>query len=115
MPKSVFESLNEARADAGEALFANPRNAAAGSLRQLNSKITASRRLDIFIFNLQEGSLYLDGREAKTHTESLDRLAELGFSDVEFGANIRESQSGVEIFGQIRYNKLHDRAFGQRT
>ena len=79
MPKQVFESLNEARADAGEALFANPRNAAAGSLRQLSSKITASRRLEIFIFNLQEGSLYTDGREPVSHTEALNRLEELGF------------------------------------
>ena len=79
MPKNVFESLNEARADAGEPLFANPRNAAAGSLRQLNSKITASRRLEIFIFNLQEGSLYTDGRAPTTHTEALNRLEELGF------------------------------------
>ncbi len=82
MPKRVFNELNEAREAAGQALFANPRNAAAGSLRQLDPKIAASRRLDILIFNLQEGSLYLDGREAKTHIETLDRLDELGFKTV---------------------------------
>ena len=82
MPKRVFNELNEAREAAGQPLFANPRNAAAGSLRQLDPKIAASRRLDILIFNLQEGSLYLDGREAKTHIEALDRLDELGFKTV---------------------------------
>ena len=82
MPKRVFSELNEVREAAGEALFANPRNAAAGSLRQLDPKIAASRRLDILIFNLQEGALYTDGREVKTHSESLDRLAQLGFKVV---------------------------------
>lgn len=80
MPRAVFEELNRKREEAGEALLANPRNAAAGSLRQLDSKIAAARKLDIFIFNLQEGSLYQDGRECKTHSESLKRLSELGFS-----------------------------------
>ncbi len=79
MPRSVFYELNKKREDEGSALFANPRNAAAGSLRQLDSKIAASRKLDIFIFNLQEGSLYKDGRECLTHSESLMRLSELGF------------------------------------
>ena len=79
MPRAVFESINQKREAEGKALMANPRNAAAGSLRQLDSKITAERKLDIFIFNFQEGSLYLDGREPKTHTETLDRLSELGF------------------------------------
>ncbi len=82
MPKRVFEELNVARESAGQPLFANPRNAAAGSLRQLDPKIAASRRLDILIFNLQDGSLYADGRECKTHTESLARLDELGFKTV---------------------------------
>ena len=82
MPKSVFSELNEVREAVGQPLFANPRNAAAGSLRQLDPKIAASRRLDILIFNLQEGSLYPDGREAKTHSESLNRLQELGFTTV---------------------------------
>ena len=82
MPKAVFEELNIAREASGQALFANPRNAAAGSLRQLDPKIAASRRLDILIFNLQEGSLYADGRECKTHSESLDRLDSLGFKTV---------------------------------
>ncbi len=82
MPKTVFAELNEVREAAGQPLFANPRNAAAGSLRQLDPKIAASRRLDILIFNLQEGSLYTDGREAITHSESLDRLDELGFITV---------------------------------
>jgi len=80
MPRGVFAELNEAREADGLSLFANPRNAAAGSLRQLDPKIAAARRLEIFVFNLQEGSLYTDGRECKTHSESLDRLEELGFT-----------------------------------
>ena len=80
MSRAVFGELNEIREAEGLSLFANPRNAAAGSLRQLDSKIAASRRLSIFIFNLQEGSLYMDGRPCKTHSESLNRLSELGFT-----------------------------------
>ena len=79
MPRAVFEAINQKREAEGKALMANPRNAAAGSLRQLDSKITAERKLDIFIFNFQEGSLYMDGHAPKTHTETLDRLATLGF------------------------------------
>jgi len=80
MPRRVFDGLNAEREAKGQVLFANPRNAAAGSLRQLDPKIAAERRLEIFVFNLQDGSLYADGRECKTHTESLDRLDELGFT-----------------------------------
>ena len=79
MSRRVFEEHNVRREAEGQQLFANPRNAAAGSLRQLDPKIAAERKLDIFVFNLQEGSLYADGRECLTHTESLDRLTELGF------------------------------------
>ena len=82
MPKKVFHALNEVRESAGQPLFANPRNAAAGSLRQLDSTVAASRRLEILVFNLQEGDLYTDGRNAKTHIESLNRLDELGFTTV---------------------------------
>lgn len=80
MSKSTFDTLNRKREEEGQPLFANPRNAAAGSLRQLDSRITAERRLDIFIFNYQEGDLYLDGHAPKTHTETLNRLRELGFA-----------------------------------
>ena len=79
MPRATFEAINKKREAEGKTLMANPRNAAAGSLRQLDSKITAERKLDIFVFNFQEGSLYADGRAPKTHSETLDRLAELGF------------------------------------
>ncbi len=105
MPKAVFDSLNEARADAGEALFANPRNAAAGSLRQLNPKIAASRRLDIFIFNLQEGALYEDGRTVNTHTEALNRLSELGFKVLPYQKRVNtynEIAAHVELLGKER-------------
>ena len=61
MPRAVFEKINARREAEGKALMANPRNAAAGSLRQLDSRITAERGLDIFIFNFQDGSLYADG------------------------------------------------------
>ena len=70
MPRQVFEKLNEAREAAGETLFANPRNAAAGSLRQLDPKIAAQRQLDVLIFNVQ----LCDGATFETHTESLDYL-----------------------------------------
>lgn len=82
MPKKVFGELNEVREASGQPLFANPRNAAAGSLRQLDPKIAASRRLEILVFNLQEGALYTDGREPKTHLEALERLDCLGFTTV---------------------------------
>ncbi len=82
MPKKVFGELNAVREAAGQPLFANPRNAAAGSLRQLDPKIAASRRLEILVFNLQEGDLYTDGTKVLTHTGSLDRLDELGFTTV---------------------------------
>ncbi len=80
MPRAVFEKINEKREAEGKALMANPRNAAAGSLRQLDPKVTAERKLDIFVFNFQGGSLYLDGHAPLTHTETLDRLSELGFT-----------------------------------
>ena len=80
MPRSVFAEINKVREEEGLSLFANPRNAAAGSLRQLDPKIAASRRLAIFVFNLQDGEIYPDGRKPKTHLETLERLAELGFT-----------------------------------
>ncbi len=79
MSKESFAALNLRREEEGEPLFANPRNAAAGSLRQLDSRITATRKLDIFVFNYQEGDLYMDGHAPATHDETLTRLSELGF------------------------------------
>jgi len=75
MKHRSFAALNEARETAGEALFANPRNAAAGSLRQLDPRIAAQRRLDIFCFNVQEQT----GEPYQTHSESLNALKQMGF------------------------------------
>lgn len=105
MPKAVFEELNIAREAAGQALFANPRNAAAGSLRQLDPKIAASRRLDILVFNLQDGSLYTDGRACLSHSESLDRLSQLGFKTVSHrtvAVGYDAVAQHVEMLGNIR-------------
>ncbi len=75
MPRASFQSLNEARRDAGEPPFANPRNAAAGSVRLLDPEITASRRLDGFFYVLAE----IEGEEPpRTHSDELARLAGLG-------------------------------------
>ena len=78
MPKKSFEKLNERQEKEGKALFANPRNAAAGSLRQLDSKIAAQRGLDILVFNLQ----YAEGVEFKTHSDTLKFLQDLKFKVV---------------------------------
>lgn len=75
MPRESFFSLIEQQELSGEQPFKNPRNAAAGSLRQKDPKITAKRRLDIFIFNVQQ----VRGREYETHIQSLDDLKSMGF------------------------------------
>ena len=101
MPRAVFEDINAKREAQGKPLMANPRNAAAGSLRQLDSRITAERKLDIFIFNFQDGDLYSDGRIPKTHTETLDRLSELGFKVLGMRT---VASSAEEVIGHI--NKI---------
>ena len=78
MPKAVFEALNQEREEEGKPLFANPRNAAAGSLRQLDPKIAAKRKLDILVFNVQ----LADGVEFATHEESLKYLKDRKFKVV---------------------------------
>lgn len=75
MPKKSFEKLNLRQEEEGKALFANPRNAAAGSLRQLDSKICAQRGLDIYIFNIQ----LAEGIDFVSHAETLDYLKSLRF------------------------------------
>ena len=84
MPRKVFFEINEKRERDGLSLMANPRNAAAGSLRQLDSSVCAARGLDIFIFNIQSGSPYEDKHECLSHTEGLDALEALGFTTVKF-------------------------------
>ena len=111
MPRSVFAQLNEKREKNGEALFANPRNAAAGSLRQLDSKICAERKLDIFVFNMQEGSLYIDGRTCATHDETLNRLSELGFTTVAertIAKGYDAISAHIELLGDLRTNSAYD-------
>ena len=80
MPKNVFASIVEEQEQNGEKTFKNPRNAAAGSLRQKNPKITASRKLDIFVFNTQK----YDGSEISGHKQSIEFLKTLGFKTVPF-------------------------------
>ncbi len=93
MPRSSFEELNRKREEADEPLFANPRNAAAGSLRQLDPKITAERKLDIFIFNEQEGDVAFI-----SHKESLDYLAAQGFRVV---PNVFVAHTADEVLRRI--------------
>lgn len=94
MPREAFAALNEKREAECEQLFANPRNAAAGSLRQLDSKVTASRRLDIFVFNVQAA----EGIEFSSHIESLEYLKSQGFHIID---GIRRASSAGEIISAI--------------
>jgi DNA ligase (NAD+) len=80
MPKKSFEKLNERQEKEGKPLFANPRNAAAGSLRQLDPKIAAQRGLDIYIFNIQ----LIDGVEFGTHAPTLQYLKDRRFKVIDF-------------------------------
>ncbi len=93
MPKKSFHRLNEEKELLGEVLFANPRNAASGSLRQLSSAVCAKRGLDILVFNIQT----VTGKHFSTHEESLNWLSEIGFKVSPF----KVLKSNEEIFEEI--------------
>ena len=101
--KQDFEKMNQEREENEEELFANARNAAAGSLRQLDSKITATRPLDIYIFNVQK----IEGKQFKSHFEELEYLASLGFNvnPVRIPCkNMEEVKNAIEKIGEDREN-----------
>lgn len=101
MPLSSFSELTEQQELNGETPFKNPRNAAAGSLRQKDSKVTAKRKLDMFVFNVQQ----VRGKEFKSHIESLDYLKELGFRtvpDYKCCTSYEEIEAEIQHIGQSR-------------
>ncbi len=99
--KEEFEKLNEEREVLGQPQFANARNAAAGSLRQLDAKITGQRPLDIYIFNVQQ----VENKDWNSHYEELNYLKDLGFNVVPFRKlckNIKEAINAVTEIGENR-------------
>ena len=106
MPRARFHQLNDAREQAGKPLFANPRNAAAGSLRQLDPKIAAARGLDILVFNLQ----LADGVKFETHTQTLDYLRELRFKVIPYTLckTADDVVRAVQAIGDGRYDLAYD-------
>ena len=108
MPREVFLKLVEKQELNEEKVFKNPRNAAAGSLRQKDPKITAERNLDIFVFNIQQ----IDGDyDATEHKESLDYLKKLGFKTVPFYTpckDMKEAEAEITRIGENRYSLPFD-------
>ena len=107
MPRDVFYKISEEQNLSGEKVFKNPRNAAAGSLRQKDPKVTAKRNLDIFVFNIQQ----IEGKELGSHYESLKYLKELGFKTVPFFNkfnNIDDVFKEIDRIGSIRYTLPFD-------
>lgn len=97
MPHSVFHKLVEEQELNEEKPFKNPRNAAAGSLRQKNPKITAKRKLDIFVFNVQQ----IDGLSLSNHKQSLDYLKELGFKTIPFYTEFKNIDGAIDELKRI--------------
>ena len=107
MPRSVFEALVSEQELKGEQPFKNPRNAAAGSLRQKDSKIAAKRKLDIFCFNVQQ----IQGKELNSHKESLDYLKQQGFKvipEYERVDNFDEVRNKISEIGEKRFSLSYD-------
>ena len=101
MPHKSFEKLVNEQEENGETPFKNPRNAAAGSLRQKNPKIASKRKLDIFVFNLQQ----IEGKDLTAHAQSLDYIKSLGFKVLDSYktfTNIESAFREVENIGQMR-------------
>lgn len=97
MPHSVFHKLVEEQELNEEKPFKNPRNAAAGSLRQKNPKIAAKRKLDIFVFNVQQ----IDGHSLSNHKQSLDYLKELGFKTIPFYTEFKNIDGAIDELKRI--------------
>lgn len=107
MPKRSFEALNKAKDDQGEEPFANPRNAAAGSLRQLDSKLAAKRNLDIFLYAIAD----LGETGVESHSEGLDLLDRLGFKtnqERKKCSSIEEVLAYIEGWVERRPNLAYD-------
>lgn len=107
MPKADFEKLVRKQLENDEQPAKNPRNAAAGSLRQKDSRVTASRGLDIFVFNLQR----IEGRELTSHSESLDYMKSLGFNVIDGYKtfdNIEDAVSRIMEIGENRQSYSYD-------
>lgn len=96
MPLKSFEELTEQQENEGEQVFKNPRNAAAGSLRQKDPKIAASRKLDIFVFNVQQ----IEGHELTSHEQSLKYLSEQGFRVIPEYKTVKTAAEAAE---RIKY------------
>ncbi len=108
MPKSAFAALNRKRDENGETPFANPRNAAAGSVRQLDSRVAASRGLAIFVFNIQSAE---GAPELSSHAESLDYLKRLGFAvspSYRTFTDASEIEAEITRFGEERPSLAFD-------
>lgn len=97
MPRAAFQRLNEQREITGESIFANPRNAAAGSLRQLDPSVAAKRKLDIFVFNIQRA----EGLSVSTHSEGISVLHNLGFKVIPIDKTYDNIESAFERVLQI--------------
>ena len=111
MPRGNFEAINRERAQTGEKLWANPRNAAAGTLRRLRADRGALCLLDIFVFNYQTGSLWEDGRAPFSHDETVRRMAGLGFPVINVRAltgDPDEIVAAVEGIGSSREGLPYD-------
>lgn len=107
MPRNAFEKLRDQQEINGEQPFKNPRNAAAGSLRQKNSAITAKRMLDIFCFNVQR----IEGEVISSHKQSLDMLSELGFKTIPDYTLLRTADeiiAAIEKIGEKRFSLPYD-------
>ena len=108
MSGEVFERLQRERELAGERPLANPRNAAAGSMRQLDSSVTAARELDIVLFNVQLAE-FPDGAEFATHTETLEALESWGLPTIphKLCADYNECRAEIERIGRERYGYVY--------
>ena len=107
MPRSSFYELLEQQEAEGKQVFKNPRNAAAGSLRQKDPRITSSRHLDVFIFNVQQS----DGAEFTSHSQSLDYLKELGLKTIpsyKVCTEFDEVRAEIERIGNERSELPYD-------
>lgn len=111
MAGSELERINAERSAAGEAVFANPRNAAAGSMRQLDPRVVARRKLDAFVYDIDKLDMTQEGKSIDTQSEELKLLQELGFqvnTEYRLCANIQE----VEAYYQEWTKRRHELPYG---